>query len=76
MANSARATDKPAADEDCDPGQRYAQKHRVPGMSLPAEIELIGDNSQDGGDRVRRDDEAVLLANAARKDESWRLMVR
>ena len=36
-------------------------------MPLPAEIRLIGDESQDGDDRAHCDDEAVLLANAARE---------
>ena len=67
VANSARATAKPAPDEDCDAGQQYAQKHRVPGMPRPAEIGLIGDEGQDGDDRTHGDDEAVLLANAARE---------
>src|SRR5580658_10386924 len=40
-------------------------------MPLPAEVRLIGDKSQDGDDRAHRDDEAVLLANAAR-DCDWR----
>ena len=49
------------------PINNSAQKHRVPGMPLPAEIRLIGDESQDGDDRAHCDDEAVLLANAARE---------
>src|SRR5882762_1961721 len=40
-------------------------------MPRPAEIRLIGDESQAGDDRAHRDDEAVLLANAAREYD-WR----
>src|SRR5450759_2851824 len=40
-------------------------------MPRPAEIKLIGDESQDGDDRAHRDDEAVFLANAAREYD-WR----
>src|SRR5713101_3811316 len=40
-------------------------------MPRPAEIRLIGDESQDGNDRAHRDDEAVLLANAAHEYD-WR----
>src|SRR5580704_13077161 len=36
-------------------------------MPHPAEIRLIGDEGQDGDDRTHCDDEAVLLANAARE---------
>ena len=67
VANSARATGKPASEEDCNTGQQYAQKHRVPGMPRPAEIRLIGDEGQDGDDRAHCDDEAILLANTARE---------
>ena len=40
-------------------------------MPRPAEIRLIGDESQDGDDRAHRDDETILLANAAREYD-WR----
>src|ERR1700688_5031244 len=40
-------------------------------MPLPAEIRFIGNESQDGDDRAHRDDEAVLLANAAHEYD-WR----
>src|ERR1035437_7211604 len=40
-------------------------------MPRPAEIRLIGDERQAGDDRAHRDDEAILLANAAREYD-WR----
>src|SRR5271157_1130386 len=40
-------------------------------MPHPSEIRLIGDERQDGDNRAHRDDEAVLLANAAREND-WR----
>src|SRR5260370_24364846 len=40
-------------------------------MPRPAEIRLIRDESQAGDDRAHRDDEVVLLANAAREYDWW-----
>src|ERR1700688_4192488 len=36
-------------------------------MARPAEIRLVGDESQDRDDRTHRDDGAILLTNATRK---------
>jgi hypothetical protein len=38
-------------------------------MPLPAEVRFIGDKGEDGSNRADRDDEAILLANAAREYE-------
>ena len=67
VANSARPAGEPAANEERDTDQQCAEEHRVPGMPLPAEIRLIGDQSQDGDDRARCDDEPVFPAQAARE---------
>src|SRR5580693_4622249 len=40
-------------------------------MPRPAEIKFIGDESQNGDDRAHRNDETVLLSNAAREHD-WR----
>src|SRR5260370_5139189 len=40
-------------------------------MPRPAEIRLIRDESQAGDDRAHRDDEVVLLANAAGEYDWW-----
>lgn len=41
MANPARATGKPASNEQGNTDQQYAQKHRVPSISQPAEIRFM-----------------------------------
>ena len=69
VANFVPPSGQPAPDEERDTDQQYAQEHRVPGMPLPAEIRLIGDQGQDGGDRARCDDEPVFPAQSAREHE-------
>ena len=65
VANSARTQSEPASKEQCDASQCYTEKYRVPGMPLPAEVRFVGDKGEDGSNRADRDDEAILLANAA-----------
>ena len=65
VANSARTQGEPASKEQCNASQCYTEKHRVPGMPLPAEVRFVGDKGEDGSNRADRDDEAILLANAA-----------
>ena len=65
VANSVRTPSEPASKEQCNASQCYAEKHRVPGMPLPAEVRFIGDKGEDGSNRPNRDDEAILLANTA-----------
>src|SRR5262249_58863699 len=68
VASSTRAMRKPASKQQRNGSQQYAQKYRIPRMSLPAKIRFVGDEGQDGGNRAPRDDEAIFLANAARQD--------
>jgi len=69
VANFARPMGEPAPDEERDTDQQCAQEHRVPGMPLPAEIRLIGDQRQDGDDSADCDDESVFPAQAAREHD-------
>jgi hypothetical protein len=65
VTNSVRTLGEPASKEQCNSSQCNAEKYRVPGMPLPAEVRFIGDKREDSSNRPNRDDEAILLANTA-----------
>ena len=69
VANFAWPSGEPAPDEERDTDQQCAQEHRVPGMALPAEIRLIGDQGENGDDSAHCDDESVFPAQAAREHD-------
>src|SRR5271168_2676999 len=42
VANSARTQSEPASKQQCNARQCYAEKYRIPGMPLPAEVRFVG----------------------------------